>query len=197
MLKVRTDGANIRLCRTTLRVIVPMGFAFAVAFCCLVSIGIAQPSTTPTIQRLGATFTSTATTFAIWSPESSQVELQLDGATHPTVKIPDAGGYTDVYAVTVPGNHHLKPYVFRVAGKNVRDPYGVMVDPASGRNIVIDLTQTEPASGWAPAPPLAQRTDAVIYEIHVRDFTITSTFPRSVMRSRPPTTSGAFVTSRR
>lgn len=172
MLKSRTDGVSIPLCRTTLRAIISMGFAFAAASCCLVSIGIAQPSTTPTIQRLGGTYTPTATTFAIWSPDSSQIELQLDGATYPMVKIPDAGGYTDVYAVAVPGNHHLKPYVFRVGEKTVRDPYGVMADPSTNRNIVIDLSQTEPAGSWIATPPLAQRTDAVIYEIHVRDFTI-------------------------
>jgi pullulanase len=93
-------------------------------------------------------------------------------ATHAMARIPDANGYTDVYAVTVLGNHHLKPYAFQISGKTVRDPYGVMVDPGSGRNVVIDMARTEPAGGWVAPPPLAQRTDLVIYEVHTRDFTI-------------------------
>ena len=131
-----------------------------------------QAAATPSIRRLGATYDAQATTFALWSPDSDRVELLLGPATYAMARIPDADGYTDVYAVTVPGNHHLKPYAFRVAGKTVRDPYGVMVDPNSGRNIVIDMAQTEPPGGWAAPPPLAQRTDAIIYEVHVRDFTV-------------------------
>ena len=56
----------------------------------------------------------------------------LGDAIYAMARVPDADGYTAVYGVTVPGNHHLKPYAFRVAGKTVRDPYGVMADPGQG-----------------------------------------------------------------
>lgn len=122
--------------------------------------------------KLGADYSRDATTFALWSPDSADVKLWLDGKFHSTQKIPDREGLTDVYAITVPGDHHLKRYNFRVAGRTVRDPYGVMVEPATDFNIVVDLSKTEPDGGWAPRPPLKQREDAVIYEVHVRDFTI-------------------------
>jgi pullulanase len=87
-------------------------------------------------------------------------------------RLPDTEEYTDVYSVTVPGNHHLETYNYRINGRTVRDPLGVMVEPATNNNIVVDLSTTEPVGGWVVSPPLAERTDAVIYEVNVHDFTI-------------------------
>jgi pullulanase len=123
---------------------------------------------------LGAAYTPESTTFSIWSPDSSDVQLSLQGEDHllPTTRLPDTDDYSDVYSVTVPGDHHLKTYNFRIDGRTVRDPLGVMVEPASNNNVVVDLSLTEPADGWVSSPPLAGRTDAVIYEVNVRDFTL-------------------------
>jgi pullulanase len=122
---------------------------------------------------LGATYTPQATAFSIWSPDSDDVKLSLEGQaqTIPLARIPDTDDYTDVYRVTVPGDHHLKRYNFLIRGKSVRDPYGVMVEPATNNNIVVDLSKTEPEGGWAPLRMLAHREDAVIYELNVHDYT--------------------------
>ncbi len=45
---------------------------------------------------------------------------------------------------------------------------------ATENNVVVDRAQTEPVGGRAPRPPLNAREDAIIYEVHVRDFTIDS-----------------------
>ncbi|MFP3345315.1 hypothetical protein R0J87_22810, partial [Halomonas sp. SIMBA_159] len=37
---------------------------------------------------------------------------------------------------------------------------------------VMDMSRTVPDGGWAERPALVNREDAVIYEVHVRDFTI-------------------------
>lgn len=121
---------------------------------------------------LGATYSPKETTFALWSPDTAKVQLWLAGTLYPMTKVPDKNGLTDVYAVTVTGDHHLKPYNFRVNGRVARDPYGVMVEPDTDNNLVINLALTEPAGGWTPRPPLKEREEAVIYEIHIRDFTI-------------------------
>ncbi|MGR8931419.1 MAG: family 14 glycosylhydrolase [Gammaproteobacteria bacterium] len=126
----------------------------------------------PFHSKLGVDYSRDSTTFALWSPDSSDVKLWLNGHLYPMTKNPDANGLNDVYAVTVPGDHHLKRYNFRVAGRIARDPYGVMVEPATDFNIVVDLSKTEPPEGWAARPPLKNREAAVIYEVHVRDFTI-------------------------
>ncbi len=87
-------------------------------------------------------------------------------------RIDDAEGYTDVYQVSVAGDHHLKPYNFQVNGISVRDPYGKMVEPNTQHNIVLDMSVTELANGWSARPALIEREDAIIYEVHIRDFTI-------------------------
>jgi pullulanase len=126
---------------------------------------------------LGAIYTPQATTFSIWSPETDDVKLFLEGQAQPIpmAKIPDTDQYADVYRVTVPGDHNLKRYNFLIRGKTVRDPYGVMVEPATNNDIVMDLSKTEPERGWAALPPLAQREDAVIYELNVHDYTADAT----------------------
>jgi pullulanase len=122
---------------------------------------------------LGAIYTPQATTFSIWSPDSDDVKLFLEGQaqTFAMAKIPDTDQYADVYRVTVPGDHQLNRYNFLIRGKTVRDPYGVMVEPATNNNIVMDLSKTEPEGGWAGLPILAQREDAIIYELNVHDYT--------------------------
>ena len=120
---------------------------------------------------LGAIYTPQATTFSIWSPDSDDVKLVLDGQALPMARIPDTDQYADLFRATVPGDHHLKRYNFLIRGKTVRDPYGVMVEPATNNNIVMDLSRTEPEGGWAALPMLAEREDAVIYELNVHDYT--------------------------
>ena len=123
---------------------------------------------------LGAVYTPQATTFSIWSPDTDDVKLSLQGEAQllPMARLPDTDEHTDVYSITVPGDHHLKRYNYCVNGQTVRDPYGVMVEPASNNNIVVDLSKTQPVAGWAPSPALAEREDAIIYEVNVHDFTI-------------------------
>lgn len=166
-----------------------------------------KPST-PT--RLGAYYTKSATSFSIWSPDSSNVKVvvtpkggsakeyacsanfQVDG------NYPDA---SKIYGVTVSGDLHLAEYQFKINGTNVRDPYGVMIKydgnqqktnvlksnglengfnytayAGESANIVIDLDQTDPEGGWAERPALANRNDAIVYEVHIGDFTSDSSW---------------------
>ncbi len=126
----------------------------------------------PNVNRLGARFNENGTTFSMWSPDHGNVFLWLGGKTIPMGYLGDKiNGYTDVYSVTVPGNHHLQPYHFIVNGKIVRDPYAVMATPGTDFNIVINLPETDPSDGWVSTPELKEREDAIIYEISVRDFT--------------------------
>ncbi len=127
-----------------------------------------------TYTTLGAVYSPSETTFAIWSPDSNAVELWLDGQPYTVQRSPDLNGYQQVYAISIAGDHHLKSYQFRINGIPVRDPYGVMVEPNTNTNIVMDLDRTDPVGGWAARPVLEEREDSIIYEIHVRDFTIDS-----------------------
>ena len=124
--------------------------------------------------HLGVIYSASQSTFSLWSPDSADVVLNLGGQSYPMAKVANANGYTDVYSVTVPGNQNLKTYNFRVNGQTTRDPYGVMVQPGTDNNVVLDLAQTALPGGWAPTPTLRNRVDSVIYETQVRDFTVDS-----------------------
>ena len=121
---------------------------------------------------LGADYSASGTTFAIWSPDSSNVQVRLDGVTHDLKHAPNLHGYTDVYSLHISGDHHLKPYQLFIDGISVRDPYGKMVEPNTNTNIVMDMSRVALPGGWSPRPALVEREDAIIYEVHVRDFTI-------------------------
>lgn len=167
---------------------------------------IDKPST-PT--RLGAYYTSSATSFSIWSPDSSNVTVTVKpaGGTEKTYTCAKGfqvdGDYPDssnIYGVTVPGDLHLAEYQFKIGGVAVRDPYGKMIkydgnqqktnEIADGTengysytsyagpsvNIVVDMDKTEPTGGWAARPALENRCDAIVYEVHVGDFSSDSTW---------------------
>ena len=95
---------------------------------------LAEPST-PT--RLGAFYEKVATSFSIWSPDSSNVKVAVkkQGESDFTEYTCTAGftvdgGYSDtsnIYGVTVMGDCNLAEYQFYVGGVAVRDPYGRMI----------------------------------------------------------------------
>ena len=70
---------------------------------------------------LGAEYTKTATTFRIWSPDTADVSVTVNGETYPMNKS-NITGYSDVYEVTVNGDLDGKEYQFKVNGNDVHDP---------------------------------------------------------------------------
>ncbi len=167
---------------------------------------IDKPST-PT--RLGAYYTSSATSFSIWSPDSSNVTVTVKpvGGTEQTYTCTKGfqvdGDYPDsanIYGVTVQGDLHLAEYQFKIGDAAVRDPYGKMIKydgkqqktnkiadgtengysytsyAGPSENIVVDMDKTEPTGGWAARPVLENRCDAIVYEVHVGDFSSDSTW---------------------
>ncbi|OQY48439.1 MAG: hypothetical protein B6242_02330 [Anaerolineaceae bacterium 4572_78] len=121
---------------------------------------------------LGALYTPSSTTFRIWSPDSSNVVVYVDGNNHNLQHVADFDGYTNIYEVTVSGDLKLAEYQLKINGNDVRDPYGAMVVPGTNRNVVLDMASIQPDGGWASHPTLIEREDAVVYEAHVRDFTL-------------------------
>ena len=68
-------------------------------------------------------------------------------------------------------------YLVNIDGKEheVVDPYAKAVGVNGKRGMIIDLNKTNP-DGWEnhKKPILETSLDAIIYEMHVRDFTIMS-----------------------
>lgn len=133
--------------------------------------------------QLGAIYTKNKTTFRIWSPNSQNVKVEIQGIGEFELLPAIVEGYDKegVYECEVLGDLDGRVYQFYIDGKPVRDPYARMTVPnATGKDgsikytasVIIDLKGTEPSEGWAKTPTLTNREDAIIYEVHVRDFTI-------------------------
>lgn len=128
---------------------------------------------------LGARYSHAETTFKVWSPVSSAVELLLypDAASALTRRVPLRRGGAGVWSATVPGDLSGMYYQYGFTSYGVHrtapDVYGHAASADLRRSLVIDLARTDPDNwGTVPMPRLAQPTDAVVYEIHTRDFTI-------------------------
>jgi pullulanase len=81
-----------------------------------------------------------------------------------------------VYYITIQEDCNLQPYHFIINGASVHDPYAKMHDlnwETSGyaSNDIVIAAYAVPPKDYN-APPLNHKTDALVYEMHVRDYTI-------------------------
>ena len=138
---------------------------------------------TYTGKDLGAAWTANATTFKVWAPTAERVQVALYrcgtvGTNDRIETVPMNRGQKGVWEVTVSGNRSGQYYTYLVqrGGAQVEavDPYARTTGVNGGRGMVIDLASTNP-KGWdtdVNPNPLRSYTDAVLYELHVRDFSI-------------------------
>jgi pullulanase len=142
--------------------------------------------------ELGAIYTSASTTFRLWAPISDDVKLNLYMAGHTLAQLDYEGNagvntpyvtydmtYTEkgVWEVIVNGDLEGKYYTFEVTNglytNEVVDPYAYSTGINGKRGMVVDFEKANPI-GWeddSRPDTMVHYTDAVIYEIHVRDYT--------------------------
>lgn len=138
---------------------------------------------TYTGEDLGAVWSPDSTTFKVWAPTAEQVQLALyksgtAGTDDLMNKIHMTKKEKGVWSITVDGNLNGTYYTYFVTndGKETEacDPYARTTGVNGNRAMVIDLTAANP-EGWSmDASPnkIKNYTDAVLYELHVRDFSI-------------------------
>lgn len=132
---------------------------------------------------LGATWSKNKTTFKVWSPTAEEVKVNLYGSgtkgTNDLIESIDmTRGEKGVWTVEKTGDLNGIYYTYTAVqdGESVEacDPYARTTGVNGDRAMVIDLDSTDPA-GWAndsgPNQGMSY-TDSVIYELHVRDFSI-------------------------
>ena len=137
---------------------------------------------------LGVHFDGAIPTLRVWAPTAQAVTLYTyDTAVAATAnKVPmqwDAA--TGVWSVT--GNESWKdkfylyevkvfaPSTGKIETNLVTDPYSISLSMNSNRSQVVDLNDPElepPEWDGLEKPPLAAPEDIVIYELHIRDFSI-------------------------
>lgn len=137
--------------------------------------------------ELGNFYSREATIFKVWAPIASNVELLLydDGfALEPTKVIAMEYRAEGVWSIQVEGDLLNKFYQYAITNSGERkialDPYAKSMaafdsngnDPI-GKAAIVDLSQTNP-TGWEADQyvDIKDQEDVIIYEISVRDFTI-------------------------
>ncbi len=129
---------------------------------------------------LGANWTAEATTFRLWAPTAAKVLVNLYTAGNGGKSLGQYEMTKDVngtWIVTIEGDLNGVYYTYSVTrkGETVEacDPYARTTGVNGDRAMVIDLDSTDP-EGWAEDDYVVQDnyTDAVIWELHVRDFSI-------------------------
>ena len=132
---------------------------------------------------LGLTYSASHSIFRIWSPPASEVQLifyKTGIGGKPVSTLSMKKGAHGTWSATVTGDQKGKFYVFRakIEGiwmEEVTDPYAKIVGVNGKRGMVGSLAATNPL-GWNAdkSPAFKNKTDAVIYELHVRDASIHS-----------------------
>ncbi len=130
--------------------------------------------------RFGATCSASSTRFATWSPVSDAVELLLyddPAKPEPTRTLPLTRGDRGTWSAEVAGDLHGTHYRYRFRNygevREVPDMWAFAANADSTRTVVVDLARLEPPGfRETAAPTLAQPTDEVLYEIHVRDYSV-------------------------
>lgn len=126
--------------------------------------------------ELGPIYSRTATTLRVWAPTASDVNLLIYKSTEGglDMRIPMSKGPNGTWEHRLTGDQHLTVYNYEVFFGTKKteavDPYVYAAAVNGKRGVIVDLTRTNP-TGWRAqrAPFSGNPTDAVIYELHVRD----------------------------
>ncbi|MFN7250567.1 MAG: type I pullulanase [Anaerobacillus sp.] len=124
--------------------------------------------------ELGVSYQKEASTFKLWAPTATEAELIFygeNGEQKISLKRMDSG----VWQQTVEGDLDGTVYMYRVrvdcTWREAVDPYAKAVTVNGKKGVVVNLDDTEPDHfRETKRPVFKQVTDAIIYEVHIRDF---------------------------
>ncbi len=138
--------------------------------------------------QLGSHPTASSTRFALWAPTAQHVQVcDYPDASAPAQRLlalqrdPRSGIWLAKHPENLSHRYYRYLVDLHVPGlglvrNRVTDPYSLGLSTQSARSQVLDLedpaTQPEGWSGAARPTALASAVDAVIYELHVRDFSL-------------------------
>jgi pullulanase len=129
---------------------------------------------------LGLTYSKSKSVFKVWAPTTQGILLNLhNNGSNMISSYPMQKDKNGTWIVTVNGDMKGMLYSFRPMAdseyimKVMPDPYAKAVSVNGTHGIIIDLNDTDPP-GWATdkSPVFKNPTDAVIYELHIRDASI-------------------------
>ncbi len=127
---------------------------------------------------LGAVINGDSTTFKVWAPTASKVVLNLfstgnGGSAYKSVDM--TKGAKGVWSYTEScghGTYYTYTVTTSVGTQEAVDPYAKAAGLNGNRGMVVDLGRTDP-DGWGTdnfSTGIESYSDAIIWEVHVRDF---------------------------
>ncbi|MBQ7343743.1 MAG: type I pullulanase [Clostridia bacterium] len=126
---------------------------------------------------LGAVINGSSTTFKVWAPTASKVVLNLfesghEGTAYESVEM--TKGDKGVWSHTAScghGTYYTYTVTTSVGTQEAVDPYAKSAGLNGNRGMVVDLSLTDP-DGWGAefSTGIDSYSDAIIWEVHVRDF---------------------------
>ncbi len=138
---------------------------------------------------LGATYTKQGTTFKVWAPTATSVNVNLytrgsdseQGARKISTTALSFNSSTGIWSTTLSGDHKNEYYTYTITAKNVtnsttttketQDIYSVATGVNGNRSQIVDLADTNP-DGWENDKHVVPEkvTDSFVWEVHVKDF---------------------------
>ena len=132
---------------------------------------------------LGVTYSKEKTTFKIWAPLASKVELYLKKTLDDKKSLVfelerDEFG---VYFITIDGDLDGFSYNYKVKNNGIEkfttDPYAKASSANGKHNFVVDFSKTKIDLKEENLPYYQNYSNAIIYELHVRDFSMDESVP--------------------
>ncbi|MDF2700747.1 MAG: pullulanase [Haloplasmataceae bacterium] len=126
--------------------------------------------------EIGNFYTKIKTEFKVWSPISTQVKLELKFKDHKYETYEMTRINKGIWTVSIDQDLEGVAYVYLLkingAWNEAIDPYAFSSTPNHKRSVVIDLEKTKIDLNKDKLPVFESFTDAIIYEMHIRDFTV-------------------------
>ena len=133
--------------------------------------------------ELGALYEKEGTLLRVWTPTAKSVEVWIyadDSFKGPSTKIEMVQKPKGIFVAYLPGDQHGTIYVYKILFLNNResisvDPYARATTVNGTKSVIADLNRTNP-DGWGERlPAFGLPEEAIIYELHIRDFSISET----------------------
>ena len=149
------------------------------------SLNVNEATTFPTFDEdfyydgddLGATYSKEKTTFKIWAPLASKVSLFIRKSNNDNfITYKMRRGEKGVYSITLFGDYDGFMYRYSITNSGLNlittDPYGKGSTANGKDSVVIDFAKTKIDLFEKDLPVYNKYSEAVIYELNVRDLTI-------------------------
>lgn len=130
--------------------------------------------------RLGVFYSRESTLLKVWAPTAEEVTLEIWESADPgsslIQRLPMHQSDVGVWELELAGDCHLVAYTYHLAfadgtEHSTVDPYARAVGLNGKKGVILDPESVH-IEGFYRMAPFTHPVDAVIYELHIRDFTV-------------------------